>query len=487
MTEGQPQGAARHSRSGFARPHHVSGGFDPAAAAANFQQAPNYSGRTATPPEIAMAFGRPEFDFDSNFEEVGGLQRRIEKPQPKPEKLSYDPWSDPHAQAVTGKPAIAPEPELEPEPEKPLPKVSFREVMVGKNIGWHHLAAAALVTLLVGSAGGFVGGWFGHEAKLTSSKVQLEAAQQPASDLTAVGSVAEKVQPSVVSISVTSPNGNGVGSGFVIDGGGYILTNNHVISSAADAPGAKISVQFSPKADGVPQDAPAEIVGRDPMTDLAVLKVSNVDGLTVAALGDSSKVKVGDPVLALGSPLGLKRTVTSGIVSALKRPVRLTGEGTDTDGAADAIQTDASINPGNSGGPLVDMSGAVVGINTSIYSTTGGSQGLGFAIPMNTARDIAEQLIRGENPEHADIGVTSRPVANGSKTGAEIATLVPDGAAAKAGLKEGDVITKVGHRPISGPEELLVAIWEVGVDNEAKVTAVRDGREFTVEVVPTKR
>ncbi|WP_018023623.1 S1C family serine protease [Corynebacterium ulceribovis] len=473
--------------SAFARPHDVDGGFDPAAVAANTEPHEALTGRQLTPPEIAQAFRRPDTPTDPNLEEIGGLQRRVEAAAEEDTTSDYDPWSDPHAPVSTGEPALPSQMEPEPEPEKPLPKVGLREVLFGRSIGWHHIAGVALVTMLVGATGGFIGGWFGHEAKLTSNKVQLEAVQQPDSDMSAIGQVAEKVQPAVVSLSVTGPKGSGVGSGFVIDGAGYILTNNHVVSAAVDSHSAKITVQFAPNGDSIPQEATGRIVGRDPMTDLAVVKVNDVAGLTVAALGDSEKVKVGDQVLALGSPLGLKRTVTSGIVSALKRPVRLTGDGTDTDGAADAIQTDASINPGNSGGPLVDMSGAVVGVNTSIYSTTGGSQGLGFAIPINTARDIAEQLMRGATPKHADIGVTTRPVENGSVVGAQIASIMPKGPAAEAKLQEGDVITRVNNRPISGPDELMVAIWEVGVDNPAKVTVVRDGREITLEVVPKDR
>src|SRR5690606_16201451 len=188
------------------------------------------------------------------------------------------------------------------------------------------------------------------------------------------------------SIRTTVGDNGATGSGVVIDGNGYIATNNHVISMAAqDGSGnAKIQVMFS---DGT--RVPANIVGRDTKTDLAVLKV-DVKNLTVAQLGKSEDVRVGDAVLAIGSPLGLSKTVTSGIVSALHRPVKLEGEGSDTKAVIDAVQTDASINPGNSGGALVNMAGQVIGINSAIRSETGGSVGLGFAVPVDTMTEVAQ-------------------------------------------------------------------------------------------------
>ena len=193
---------------------------------------------------------------------------------------------------------------------------------------------------------------------------------------------------------------------------------------------------------------------------------------------------MGGTVIALGSPQGLNGTVTSGIVSALNRPVRLAGEGTDTDGVADAIQTDASINPGNSGGPLVDVRGAVIGINTVIFSVSGGSQGLGFAIPINMAKGIAEQLIAGERPVHPDIGVTARTSTNGAAAGAELATIVPGSPADAAGLREGDVITAVGDRPVGSADELTVALWTAGAGDTVRVTLIRDGQRMELDVTP---
>ncbi len=216
-----------------------------------------------------------------------------------------------------------------------------------------------------------------------------------------VADIAQRVEPAVVAISVHTSTVDGIGSGVVIDKDGYILTNNHVVSAAATDSGTLV-VTFSNQ-----QTATAKIVGRDPMTDLAVIKVDPTS-LTVATLGDSSKLAVGDPVVAIGSPLGLLGTVTSGIVSALDRPVHVSGDSSDTNAVIDAIQTDAAINPGNSGGPLVDAQGAVIGINSAIAtlpSTSGGqtgSIGLGFAIPINIARTIAQQLISTGKAVHAE-------------------------------------------------------------------------------------
>jgi S1-C subfamily serine protease len=239
-----------------------------------------------------------------------------------------------------------------------------------------------------------------------------------------------------------------------------------------------IQVQFS---DGT--RVPAQIVGRDPKTDLAVLKV-DVKNLTVAQLGKSGNVQVGDDVLAIGSPLGLSKTVTSGIVSALHRPVKLEGEGSDTKAVIDAVQTDASINPGNSGGALVDMDGRVIGINTAIRSETGGSVGLGFAIPVDKVIEVAQTLIRDGVVHHPTIGLSARTkqVANEVMSGAAVADVVAGGPAAKAGIVEGDVIVKVGDREVTGPDELVVAVQSRDIGETVNVQLIRDGRQVDVPV-----
>jgi S1-C subfamily serine protease len=282
-----------------------------------------------------------------------------------------------------------------------------------------------------------------------------------------VSAIADKVTPAVVSIEVRVGQAGATGSGVVIEADkGYIVTNNHVVSGADGVQGAEIRAVFF---DG--SGSAARIVGRDPSSDIAVLKVEK-PGLVAASLGKSEKVVVGDPVVAIGSPLGLAGTVTSGIVSALNRPVRLAGEGSDTNAVISAVQTDAPINPGNSGGALVDASGAVIGVNTAIASVGGGSVGLGFAIPINTVRDIAEQLISTGAAVHAALGVNTRSVTDGARDGALVLNVQPGSAAATAGIREEDIVIAVDDQRVGSSEELVVA-----------VDAHKPGETITIEVV----
>jgi putative serine protease PepD len=218
----------------------------------------------------------------------------------------------------------------------------------------------------------------------------------------------------------------------------------------------------------------------------------NVANPVVATIGSSAGLAVGDGVIAIGSPFGLAGTVTDGIVSAVNRPVRLDGGGSDTNAVIDAIQTDAAINPGNSGGPLVDSTGAVVGINTAIRSLgqgetggEGGSIGLGFAIPIDSARVIADELIRTGVVKHAEIGVNARSVSDSTSDGAQVENVQAGGAAAKAGIVEGDVIVKVGDRTIGGADELAVAVSERKPGDTVQVQLLRDGRPLSLPVVLT--
>jgi S1-C subfamily serine protease len=266
------------------------------------------------------------------------------------------------------------------------------------------------------------------------------------------------------------------GSGVVIEGeNGYIVTNNHVVSGADGVEGAEIRAVFF---DG--SGSAARIVGRDPASDIAVLKVEK-PGLVTASLGTSEDVVVGDPVVAIGSPLGLAGTVTSGIVSALERPVRLAGEGSDTNAVISAVQTDAPINPGNSGGALVDAGGAVIGINTAIASlggngTSGGSIGLGFAIPIDTVREIAEQLIATGEAVHASLGVNTRSVTDGTRDGALVLNVEPGTGAAAAGFREQDVVIAVDGEPVGSSEELVVAVDAHDPGDTITVEVVRGGQ-----------
>jgi putative serine protease PepD len=266
------------------------------------------------------------------------------------------------------------------------------------------------------------------------------------------------------------------GSGVVIEGeNGYIVTNNHVVSGADGVEGAEIRAVFS---DG--SGSAARIVGRDPASDIAVLKVEK-PGLITAQLGNSADVVVGDPVVAIGSPLGLAGTVTSGIVSALDRPVRLSGEGSDTNAVISAVQTDAPINPGNSGGALVDATGALIGINTAIASANGGSVGLGFAIPIDTVRDIAEQLIDDGEAVHASLGVNARSVTDGTRDGALVLNVEPGSPADAAGIEEQDVIIAVDGEPVGSSEELVVAVDAFAPGDTITIEVVRGGGSREVQ------
>ena len=257
-------------------------------------------------------------------------------------------------------------------------KLGVRDVLFGRKVSYLALAVLLLIALVIGLVGGVIGRKTAEVVDaFTTSKVTLSTnggTEQPAGRF---AKVAAATANAVVTIESKSDQEGMQGSGVVIDGRGYIVTNNHVISEAANNPSQfKTTVVFN---DG--KEVPANLVGRDPKTDLAVLKVDNVDNLSVARLGDSDKVRVGDEVLAAGAPLGLRSTVTHGIISALHRPVPLSGEGSDTDTVIDALQTDASINHGNSGGPLIDMDSQVIGINTAGKSLSDSASGLGLRDP----------------------------------------------------------------------------------------------------------
>ena len=270
----------------------------------------------------------------------------------------------------------------------------------------------------------------------------------------------------------------------MISSDGLILTNNHVVADAEQ--GATLKVTFN---DG--RTAAATLVGRDPITDLAVIRASGVSDLTPATLGDSSVLKPGQGVVAIGSPLGLQGTVTSGIVSALNRPVR-TGDsnpaGESQSTVIDAIQTDAAINPGNSGGPLVNMRGEVVGINSAIASLgssggQSGSIGLGFSIPIDQARSVADQLTKSGKAVHAQLGVSVSDIADGAtQGGAGIAMVTPGGGAAKAGIEVGDVVTKVGDREIDSADALIAAVRSHQPGDKVTLTYTRGGDSRTATV-----
>jgi putative serine protease PepD len=290
-----------------------------------------------------------------------------------------------------------------------------------------------------------------------------------------------------VQIKVETANGGGTGSGFVLDDDGFIVTNNHVV---ADAGSSGVTVSF---ADGT--TAEADVVGTSGSYDLAVLKV-NAKGLEALPLGNSDSVVVGDPVIAIGSPLGLSGTVTSGIVSAKDRPVTAGETGGGSDSAyINAIQTDAAINPGNSGGPLVNLDGEVVGVNSAIATLGGnltgqsGSIGVGFAIPINQARRTVEQILDTGEAQFPIIGASLDGTYDGE--GARIASsaatngtppIVPGGPAERAGLEPGDVIVAIDGRPVADSSELIVAIRSRSPGDTITLSVRRDGDERAVKV-----
>jgi S1-C subfamily serine protease len=465
----------------FGRPRGVTGSFD--------QNRRNLPVRgieqTPPPPEaLSQAFSRPP---RSNvlLQRAPGEQPMVPEPPDEPvlwNSGERDPWRDPAAGAVIGPPALVEEPAEKSDSDEPGPLLSAREVLFGRRVHPRALVILAVVALLVGVAGGLLGRITAEEGNpLTNPDVTLAEVEQGANRPKGnVAAVAQRVVPAVVSVEVRVGSQGGSGSGVVIDGNGYVVTNNHVVSMAADTPNAQVSTVFH---DGT--RAPARIVGRDVKTDLAVLKVE-VANPTVAQLGDSDGLAVGDEVIAIGSPLGLAGTVTTGIVSSVHRPVRLAGEGTDTNAVIDAIQTDAAINPGNSGGALVDGNGAVVGINSAIRTLgaggEGGSIGLGFAIPIDDVRRIAQELIRTGNVLHANLGVNAKSVSDGLADGAQVQNVQDGSAAAAAGVAEGDVIIRIGERKVASADELIVAVDRHQVGERVPVTVVRQGRELVLDV-----
>lgn len=344
------------------------------------------------------------------------------------------------------------------------------------------LALVAATALLVGAAGG-VGAAAVYSATNDSSTANTsvtaplnggQAAPISAPD-GSVQNAASKVLPSVVKIGVTTSQGAATGSGIVISKDGLIVTNNHVVAGAANG---KIQVMLN---DG--RTLSATIVGTDPLTDLAVIRADAQD-LTPAVLGKSGNLGVGQGVVAIGSPFGLEATVTSGIVSALNRPVTSGDEQQDSTTVFPAIQTDAAINPGNSGGALIDLAGQVVGINSAIKTaggsgqSEGGNIGLGFAIPIDQAKPIIDELVAKGKATHARLGVS---VGNAQSTtafqqGATIGEVTSGGAADKAGLKNGDVVTAIDGKVIASGDALVAAVRSHRPDDEVTINYTRGGK-----------
>ncbi|GAA2243379.1 protease [Streptomyces ruber] len=348
---------------------------------------------------------------------------------------------------------------------------------------------AVLLALVSGGVGGAVGAYLERNGGL--GEVELSQAAEGAKGRApdSVAGIAASALPSVVTLHVSGSEAQGTGTGFVLDERGHILTNNHVVEPAGDD--GRITVTFSGG-----ETAKAEVVGGDGGYDLAVVKVTGVSGLKPLPLGNSDDVQVGDPVVAIGAPFDLANTVTAGIISAKERPITAGGEKGDGSDVSyvDALQTDAPINPGNSGGPLVDASARVIGINSAIRSGgdgtdvegQAGSIGLGFAIPINQGKRVAEELINTGRATHPVIGVTLDMdyAGDGARVGTEGADGGPSvsagGPADEAGVKAGDVITEVDGQRVDSGEELIVKIRAHRPGDRLELTLRRDGRERKV-------
>ena len=346
------------------------------------------------------------------------------------------------------------------------------------------IVASLVIALIAGGVGATIGRT--SSSNISGNFVSTEDAVERAPG--SIANLAARVIPGVVSISVSASDGSGTGSGFFLSSDGYVLTNNHVVEAAATSGTISVAISTGKK-------YTAKIVGRDSSYDLAVLKI-DVTGAPTLQLGDSEKVAVGDAVIAIGSPLGLAGTVTSGIISAKNRPVT-TGTGSGESSFINALQTDAAINPGNSGGPLVDATGAVVGVNSAIASLgssaggQSGSIGLGFAIPINQAKKTAEQLIKTGSATYPIMGIAvdTRYTGTGALISSEANGVTDGGPADKAGLKAGDLILEIDGVEINTSDELIVAIRSRNVGDKVKIKYKRNAitREVSVTLAASKK
>ncbi|MFJ6010528.1 S1C family serine protease [Streptomyces sp. NPDC092952] len=402
-------------------------------------------------------------------------QPQPQQPQAGPAQwLQYDPWGAP------GQPLTNPGP--------PSGSGTGRK----KGRGGSLLIGGLLLALVAGGIGGGIGAYIERNGGLT--RVELPQASRDTGGRApdSVAGIAASALPSVVTLHVSGSTESGTGTGFVLDSSGHILTNNHVVAPAGQ--GGRITVTFSGG-----ETARGEVVGKDSGYDLAVVKVSGVSGLKPLPLGNSDNVRVGDPVVAIGAPFDLSNTVTSGIISAKDRPITAGGEKGDGSDISyvDALQTDAPINPGNSGGPLVDAAAHVIGINSAIRAADSssseeggqaGSIGLGFAIPINQGKRVAEELINTGKATHPVIGVTldMKYAGDGARVGAKgtggAPAVTPGGPGAKAGIRPGDVITEVGGRRVHSGEELIVKIRAHRPGDRLELKLTRGGKDLSISL-----
>ncbi|WLQ40844.1 trypsin-like peptidase domain-containing protein [Streptomyces laculatispora] len=436
---------------------------------------------SAPPPAPPAAFPppaplpqQPQAQPQHQSQQPQHSQPHPQQPQPpSPQWLQYDPWGAPRQPLITN-------------PGPPLGTDGGRR----KNRRGSVLVGALLLALVAGGIGGGIGAYMERNGGLTQVELPQDERDGGGRAPDSVAGIAASALPSVVTLHVSGSTESGTGTGFVLDNKGHILTNNHVVAPAGSS--GEITVTFSGG-----ETANAEVVGKDSGYDLAVVKVSGVSGLKPLPLGNSDNVQVGDPVVAIGAPFDLSNTVTSGIISAKDRPITAGGEKGDGSDISyvDALQTDAPINPGNSGGPLVDTDAHVIGINSAIRaadsgSTTEGGQagsiGLGFAIPINQGKRVAEELINTGKATHPVIGVTldMKYTGDGAKVGEKGAdgksSVTPDGPGAKAGIEPGDIITEVDGGRVHSGEELIVKIRSHRPGDRLDLRLTRGGKDLTM-------
>lgn len=404
-------------------------------------------------------------------------------PEPAPAPAAPEAWAPPTTVApVAPMPAVAPN-------EPVRSNGSGRVALIATSIA----LVGVLLSAVAGGSAGYLASQFNNRALGTGAPVSaLPTASAAAEPIAAAAAVA---LPSVVNIDVTGasnasglPGGHpavpsgGTGSGVAYKaapgGGTYIITNNHVVADAS-------TIVVTP-ASG--ERMTATLVGTDPETDIAVVKVSAK--LPIIAIGDSENLLVGQTTIAIGSPFGLQHSVSSGVVSALHRSI--TASSLDTSSSAyplvDVIQTDAAINPGNSGGALVDRTGRLIGIDSAIYTDSGNSAGVGFAIPVRTATRIADELISGAKATHPFLGVEGQTVTSADASaaglptpdGALVASVIPNTGAAKAGITKGDIVTALNGSPIRTMNDLILAVRRSQVGDKVTLTVWRDKKSITV-------